>query len=161
MRTLQHVPTGCNVRHLTFRVVSTRAKLDEFRERMLALLFAKELTLPPFLKRAVEAVSRQPQIDPFSRGAPHLLIVEGSPKAVCPVADCIAACAYFDILAQGSGLGSTWCGFLSVIVGAVPEVREIFGIAPGAPFFSMLFGKPAVTYARTAARPDGAKIEFM
>ena len=162
LEALKCVPTGCNARNLTFRVVALRARLDELRSRMVELLLAKEAGLPEFLKAPVAAVRRDPGLDPFFRHAPHLLIVQGDPKTgVTPQVDCDAACAYFDLLAQGSGWGVTWCGFLHIIIDAVPEVADLFGIPRDAQFYAMMFGVPAVRYARTVCRRDGARVEFL
>lgn len=162
METLKSVPTGCNVRNLTFKVIATRQRLAELRAKMVELLLAKEAELPEFLQGPVAAVRKYPEMDPFFRNAPHLLIVQGdAAKGVTPQVDCDAACAYFDLLAQGSGYGVTWCGFLHIIIDAVPEVADVFGIPRGAPFYAMMFGKPAVSYARTACRNDGARIEYL
>ena len=161
METLKAVPTGCNIRNLTFKVVATRAKLDTLRQAMVDILLAKEATLPEFLKGVVGAIRKKPTLDPFFRGAPHLLIVEGDPQAVTPQVDCDAACAYFDLLMQASGYGTCWCGFLRIIIDAVPEVADVFGIPRGAPFYAMLFGVPAVRFARTVPRAAGAKVEFI
>ena len=162
LEALKGVPTGCNARNLTFRVVASRARLDELRSKMVELLLAKEAELPDFLRAPVAAVRKEPGLDPFFRHAPHLLIVQGDLKTgVTPQVDCDAACAYFDLLAQGSGWGVTWCGFLHIIIDAVPEVADVFGIPRGAPFYAMMFGAPAVHYARSACRRDGARIEFL
>ena len=162
LETLKCVPTGCNARHLTFRVVASRVRMDELRAKVVKLLLEKEAELPDFLKAAVAAVRKNPDLDPFFRHAPHLLIVQGDPKTgVTPQVDCDAACAYFDLLAQGSGWGVTWCGFLHIIIDAVPEVADIFGIPRGTPFYAMMFGAPAVRYARTVCRKDGARVEFL
>ena len=40
-------------------------------------------------------------------------------------------------------------------------VADVFGIPRGAPFYTMMFGVPAVRYARTAYRHDGARVEFI
>ena len=162
LEALKCVPTGCNARNLTFRVVASRARMDELRAKVVELLLAKEAELPDFLKAPVAAVRKNPELDPFFRHAPHLLIVQGDPKTgVTPQVDCDAACAYFDLLAQGSGWGVTWCGFLRIIIDAVPEVADVFGIPRGTPFYAMMFGAPAVRYARTVCRRDGARVEFM
>ena len=162
LEALKCVPTGCNVRNLTFKVVSSRARMDELRTKVVDLLLSKEAELPEFLKAPVAAVRRNPELDPFFRHAPHLLIVQGDSKTgVTPQVDCDAACAYFDLLAQSAGCGVTWCGFLHIIIDAVPEVADIFGIPRDAPFYAMMFGLPAVRYARTVCRPDGARVEFI
>lgn len=161
LETLKYVPAGCNIRHLVFSVVSGRAKMDELRKRTIDALEAHKEELPVFLKGALAAVKKNPSIDPFFRGAPHLLIVKGDPKAVTPQMDCVAACAYFDILAQSHGFGATWCGFLKIIIDAVPEVADLFSIPRGAPFYAMMFGEPMVDYVRCVNRSDGARTEWI
>ena len=42
-----------------------------------------------------------------------------------------------------------------------PWSTGVFGIPRGAPFYAMMFGMPAVRYARTAYRHDGARVEFI
>ena len=160
LETLKYVPTGCNNMDLTFVVVDDIAKMDECRRKVVEVLSAKFDVLPDFLKGAVTAAQKDPKCDPFFRGAPHILIVQGDPKAVTPQVDCDAAIAYFDILAQAHGFGTTWCGFLKIIVDAVPEVADIFGIPRGAPFYAMLFGNPAVDYVRCVDRSSAAKIVY-
>jgi nitroreductase len=161
LETLKYVPTGCNIRHLTFSVVKDAAKMDALRQQTVQALLAHEETLPEFLKGVVAAVKKNPSLDPFFRGAPHLLIVKGDPAAVTPQTDCAAACAYFDMLAQANGLGVTWCGFLKLIIDAVPEVADIFSLPRGAPFYAMLFGEPLVDYVRTVNRLNGARTEWL
>ena len=158
LETLKYVPTGCNDRELTFIVVDDLAKMDELRRRVAGILETRFDSLPDFLKGAVAATRKDPTCDPFFRGAPHILIVTGDPKAVTPQVDCDAALAYFDLLAQSGGFGTTWCGFLRIIVDAVPEVADVFGIPRGAPFYAMLFGNPAVDYVRAVDRSSAAKV---
>lgn len=159
---LKYVPTGCNVRHLVFRVVAEAAQTAKLRAALKELLAARLEALPESLRKTVQGWQKHPESDVFFRGAPHVLIVYGdAQKAVTPQVDCDAACAYFDLLAQASGVGTTWFGFLTHLVAAVPEVADLFGIPRGAPFHAMLFGEPAVDYARCVSRPDGAKVEWI
>lgn len=161
LETLKYVPTGCNVRHLTFTVVTGRARLAELRARTVALLRTHGGQLPDFLKSTLVSAIKHPESDPFFRHAPHLLIVSGDPGAVTPQYDCVAACAYFDLLAQSRGLGVCWCGFFKIILDAVPEAASIFGLAPGVPCYAMLFGRPAVAYARGVNRAAGASVAWL
>ena len=161
LETLKHIPTGCNIRHLTFSVVDDIAKMDVMRKRVIEILCANENKLSDFLKGVLASVKKNPEIDPFFRGAPHILIVKGDANAVTPQVDCDAACAYFDLLAQSHGFGTTWCGFLKIMVDAVPEIADVFSIPRGAPFYAMLFGEPLVDYARSVDRSDGAAVEWL
>ncbi|MGN0846237.1 MAG: nitroreductase family protein [Kiritimatiellia bacterium] len=160
LEALKYVPTGCNVRHLVFRVVEGAAKMEVLRQTMMETLAAHLEALPENLRKIVLGWRKHPEVDVFFRGAPHVLIVYGDPKAVTPQVDCDAACAYFDLLAQANGVGTTWFGFLTHMVEAVPEIADVFGIPRGAPFHAMLFGEPAVDYARCVNRAAGARIEW-
>ena len=160
LETLKFVPTGCAVHHLDFRVIEGRARIEPLRQRMMETLAAHEDALCPQLRGIVEGWKKHPENDVVFRGAPNVLIVQGDPKAVTPWADCVACCAYFDLLAQASGYGVTWIGFLSMIIAAVPEVADVFGIPRGAPFHAMIFGAPAVRYARCVNRSSAAAIEW-
>lgn len=161
LESLTCVPTGCNIRHLTYKVVSGRAQMEACKNKVVELLKARHEGLPDFLKGTLISVLKHPETDPFFRSAPHLLIVVGDPKAVTPQYDCVAACAYFDLLGQASGVGTCWCGFLKIILDAVPEAADIFGIPRDAPCYAMMFGRSAVTYARGVNRAKDTKIEYI
>jgi ferredoxin len=155
---LANVPTGCNAQDLTFSVVYGKAQMDILRERVIETI--AKAPMPPMLPRfiAVPAIAyRHGKADEFFRGAPHLLIVSAGNRSTTPNEDCVAALAYFDLLAQSFGLGTTWCGYLKMIVDAVPPVRTLLGLPPATPFYAMLFGYPAVRYARAVQRDDAAR----
>lgn len=158
---LRAVPTGCNQQDLTFTVVSSRAQMDTLRKKVLETLVVHAATLPDFIAGIVKTSQEHPGLDVFFRNAPHILIVQGNADCVTPQADAIAACAYFDLLAQAHGLGTCWCGFLKIMADAVPEVLNVFGLKPGAPYYAMLFGKPTVHYARTANRDTAAQTRWL
>lgn len=149
---LEAAPTGCNARTLGFRVFDSREKTTKLKNDLVELLKSKFKDLPEFLRGPVIACTKNPDADPFFRKAPHLLIAYAKEGAVTPTEDCVAACAYFDILAQGCGYGSTWCGFLKMIVDAVPEAIDLLGLPRGTTFYSMLFGRKDVTYLRVPPR---------
>jgi nitroreductase/NAD-dependent dihydropyrimidine dehydrogenase PreA subunit len=157
---LAHAPTGCNDRALEFLVIDSRREMDALRERVVSAVEAgirEKRQMPEFLVTAAEAYRRD-GTDQFFRGAPHLLVVSAAQSASCGAQDVILALAYFELLAQCSGLGTTWCGFLDFTAAAVPEVRALLGLSPDAPFYSMMFGYPAIRYARTVQRDAAAKI---
>lgn len=157
---IAHAPTGCNDRALEFLVVDSRREMDALRERVVSAVekgIREKRQMPEFLVTAAETYRRD-GTDQFFRGAPHLLVVSAAQNASCGAQDVILALAYFELLAQCSGLGTTWCGFLDFTAAAVPEVRSLLGLTPDAPFYSMMFGYPAVRYARTVQRDTAAKI---
>ena len=157
---LAHAPSGCNARDLTFSVVSGRKAMAALLEK---LIQAIETKLPTgeiqadFVTEAVEAY-RKNGTDPIFEGAPHLLVVSHGDKAVCCREDVVLALAYFELLAQSAGLGTTWCGMVKFIADMVPEVGGWFGLTPDTYFYAMIFGRPAVRYARTVQRDQAARI---
>jgi nitroreductase len=102
--------------------------------------------------------------DVFFRNAAGMLIVscdERRPGVTTPHEDVVIACSQFELLAQSLGLGTCWCGFLSLVQREVPELLEkTLGIRRTTPFYAMLFGIPAVRYQRTVQRDDEAEIEW-
>ena len=157
---LAHAPTGCNDRDLAFSVVGKREDLGRLRERVIQAIEARQKTgavLHEFVTGTVQAY-RNNGNDALFRGAPHLLIVSPGEKARCAQEDVVLALAYFELLAQSAGLGTTWCGLIKIIADMVPGIHELLGLAPNTYFYAMMFGKPAVRYARTVQRDSAARI---
>ena len=155
-----HAPTGCNDRALTFLVVDDRAGMQKLLGRIVDALEAEAgavKRLPGFLTSAV-ASYRRSGADYFFRGAPHLLVVSAAERASCGRQDVAIALTNFELLAQCAGLGTTWCGMLDLAAGFVPGIRDILGIEKGAAFYGMMFGHPAVQYARTVQRDSAASV---
>ena len=163
LATLANTPTGCNDRTLSFTVVDDHNVMQKLRIKVIEAIENKikcNEFMPDFLSAAVAAY-RQQGVDEVFRGAPHLLVVSAAEAASTPLQDISLALAYFELLAQCSGLGTTWCGFLKFAVDAAPELRPILGLDPETPFYAMLFGYPAVRYHRTVQRDNAAKIRHV
>jgi len=157
---LAHSPTGCNDRDLIFSVVDNRKAMEALLEKIMQAAEGRQKageTLSGFIGYALTAY-RNEGVDVFFRGAPHLLVVSPGEKAHVGQEDSVLALAYFELLAQSAGLGTTWCGMIKFAAEAIPEIREWLGVAPGAYFYAMMFGKPAVRYARTVQRDRAARI---
>ena len=158
-----HAPTGGNTCDLTFIVVTDRSKMALLLERLMTGLEQAAATgraLPKFVHEAIRDYRRD-GTDEIFRGAPHLVFASAGDKAYCGDADVVIALSYFELLAQSQGLGTTWCDFLKFILDPLPELCDIFGISPKRPYRAMLFGIPAVHYARTVQRDDVAKIKAL
>ncbi|MDR0870443.1 MAG: nitroreductase family protein [Planctomycetaceae bacterium] len=155
---LAHAPTGCNDCDLTFSVVDNRASIERLLERLVTEIEKESnAALPEFIVESAAAYRRD-GTDNFFRGAPHLLIVSPGSKATCGQEDAVLTLSCFDLLAQSAGIGTTWCGILKLVADAVPGVRAILGLEPNAYFYAMMFGLPAVKYARTVQRDTAAQI---
>jgi hypothetical protein len=97
--------------------------------------------------------------DIIFRSAPHALIVSAGPGSLCPSEDATLALAYFELLAQSAGLGTVWWGMFKMLLMTVPELKSLIGIPEDhSYYYGMLFGIPAVRYARTVQRDDAATV---
>lgn len=166
LKILGNTPTGCNARALTFTCLPSRESMDRFRKSFIhaieshrdgAKLLLRWLAVPAIkLRDGVE--------DKFFRGASGMLIVssdETSPGVVTPHEDVTIACSHFELLANANGIATCWCGFLPLVQKEVPEILEAtVGIRRTTPFYSMLFGRPAVRYVRGVQREGYAHIEY-
>lgn len=159
-------PTGCNDRALSFTLVDGKDAMDKLLAKIVegverANAQARVPDSLSFLLKAVEAYRSKGE-DWIFRGAPELLVVSCAKEdATCPAEDVVIALSYFELLAQSAGLGTVWCGFLKIILDAVPDLRSLLGLPDGASFYAILFGYPAVRYARTVQRDDAAKMKTL
>ena len=163
---LGNAPTGCNARSLTFTCFPTHESLDRFRHGFISAIERHRdgtKLLPRWL--AVPAIRlRNGGEDMFFRGAGGMLVVssdEKAPGVTTPREDVTIACAHFEMLANAAGIATCWCGFLGLVQREVPELLEqTIGLSRMAPFYAMLFGLPAVRYARGVQRDSYARVDF-
>lgn len=156
---LANAPTGVNRRELTFTVIDDKAVMQGIRVKLYKALAAVSGTgrVPEYLDHATSAYFDK-GIDRVCRGAPHALMVSAPPDAPCPREDVALSLAYFEFLAQSAGLGTVWWGMCRSILDALPEMKPLFKLEPDQVYYTMLFGMPAIHYARTVQRDDAAVI---
>lgn len=151
-----HAPTGVNSRSVRFTVVDDRSKLAGLRAEVMAGLteVVKTQGLPPGREYFADFLRmwEEEQVDVIFRGAPHLLVASAPATVVTPLPDCMIALAYFELFAQANGVGTLWNGLAKwAISDLVPSARQSLGIPDDHHIgYVMVFGKPAVHYARTA-----------
>ena len=153
---LSYAPSGVNRHALTFTVIDDKAVMQRVREKVMAELAAASSAGRihkrfAYLLDSVTAY-REQGADIIFRAAPHALIVSAPPDAPCPTEDVALALAYFDLLAQSAGLGTVWWGMLRLVLMTLPELKPLFGLPADHVFYAMLFGPPAIQYARTVQR---------
>ena len=66
---------------------------------------------------------------------------------------------YFELLAQSIGLGTVWCGLLKLAFESVPELKALVDLPRNHHYYAMLFGPPAIHFARTVQRDNAATIK--
>lgn len=153
---LRDVPSGVNRRALTISVIDDKEAMGRFRAKTLdALAEAARAGRVPeryaYLTQAIPAWYDR-GVDVIFRGAPHLLAVSASPEAACPQEDVILALAQFEFLAQSAGLGTVWCGMAKMALEILPDLKRELDLPPRHFYYAMLFGPPAVRYARSVQR---------
>jgi len=82
-------------------------------------------------------------------------------SVICPQEDVMIALSYFEFLARSGGLGTVWWGFLKILLETIPDLKPLYGIPSDHAYYAMLFGHPAVRYARLVQRDDAAKIRVL
>lgn len=158
-------PTGCNRRGLTFTLVDDEAAAKRLLVKVVEAIEKAQAAgrIPEamsFLNDAAVEYRKSGQDDVF-RGAPHVLIVSAPADAVCPTEDVAIAVSYFEILAQSAGLGTVWCGYLKFALDTIPELKDAIGLPRDRAFYPIVFGHPAVRYARTVQRDSSATVDRM
>lgn len=157
MDVLKWSPTGHNDRGLHFTVVADTAKMDEIRA-----FFGRELldglvndTLPPEFKWVKLRRARLERGDDIVlTGAPHMIVAATRDDSLCKEVDPIIALTQFETMAQGHGLGTTWCGLAFFVMSLFKEEsRRMLQIPDGYSIsYAMLFGERDVSYPRSTAQ---------
>ena len=159
---LGNAPSAINRMPLTFTVIDDKDAMQRFRVKTITALAeaakaGRVSAQHAYLMQAVPAWFDQ-KVDVIFRDAPHLLAVSAAPESVCPHEDVNLALAYFELLAQSAGLGAVWCGLAKMTMELLPELKAVVGVPPGHYYYTMLFGSPAVRYARTVQRDETAHV---
>jgi nitroreductase len=163
LKSLAHVPTGCNAQELTFNLIDDKGVMHRFSDKLVTTLLnvaANHTSEHPFLMQIAE-LPREAVANMVFRTAPHALIVSAPQDAPCAREDIALALAYFELLAQSAGLATVWWGFLRLTLGIIPEVKPLLGIPDNHEYYAMLFGLPLIKFTRTTQKEDAAKIRYI
>lgn len=150
-----HAPTGVNSRQVRFTVVDDKDRMAALRNEVMSGLnrLVRENALPDGMSYYAGFIRmwEENRVDIIFRGAPHLLIASAPQNVPSPLPDCLIALTYFELFAQANGVGTVWGGLVKwAINDLLPETRKVLGIPDDHLIgYTMLFGRPAVHYART------------
>lgn len=164
LETSSYAPTGHNGNNVHFTVVSDVETMHKLRDMTYASI-----------KQAGESGALDPNfgfiyefqkqwegkgVDVVFRDAPHLVIASVPKSSVSPLPDGLIALSYFELLANAHGIGTLWNGMIKWAINDIdPELRKTIGIPDDHLIaYVMLFGKPAVKYARSI-QSDGIHIK--
>lgn len=163
LETASYAPTGHNDNAVLFSVIDNREDLDLFRKAVYASIKIQGETgnlAPKFqFLQAIQKMWDLKGVDVLFRDAPHLLIASAPKADASPLADCLISLAYFELLANSRGLGTLWNGMVKWSIEDVdPQLQRLIGIPEDHSIgYVMVFGKPAVNYARSI-QSEGLKL---
>lgn len=150
-----YAPTGENGNSVRFTVVDDMEQMNKLRDiTYKAIIKAGEAGKVPENLSFIYEFARLWQkdgVDVVFRDAPHIVIASAPSDCPAPKEDTMIALSYFELLAVSDGLGTLWDGMFKLTLEYIaPELRETFGIPENHLIgYSMIFGKPAVRYARS------------
>lgn len=155
LHTAFHAPSGRNDRRLSFSVINRGEVMDRFRQQAYEGLsdLVKTGELPSGYDFFVDIVNgwQMYDVDLLFRWAPHLVAATAPSDSASPEADGIIALSHFEIAAQSIGLGTLWNGLVKMALTLLPDLKNSLQIPDDNLIaFTMSFGKPAVTYTRSA-----------
>ena len=149
-----YAPTGHNDNAVLISLIDNRTDLHLFREKIYdAIKQAKKNgTLPKQhdLLAYFQRMWENNGTDVLFREAPHVVIATAPAADASPMADCMISLSYFELMANTKGVGTLWNGLIKWVLDDIaPELRTSLGIPEDhLTGYVMLFGKPAVKYAR-------------
>jgi len=154
LQTAYHAPSGRNDRRLSFSVIDRREIMNRFREQTYDGLseLVKNNELPAGYEFFVDIVNgwTMYQVDVLFRWAPHLVVATAPIDSPSAEVDTIIALGHFEIAAQGLGLGTLWNGLAKMSISLLPELKIPLKVPDQTLIgFTMSFGKPEVSYARS------------
>lgn len=91
--------------------------------------------------------------DRILRGAPHIVVAHASKGSASAPVDGIIALAHLDAAAPAFGLATCWAGLFHLASLHHPPLIEALALPEGhVPIYSLMLGKPFVSYHRTPKR---------
>ena len=158
LETAWHAPSGRNNRQVQFNVVDDRETMQRVRVSVMQSLahLAEQKRLPAGYEFFGSIVNgwQQYGVDTIFRWAPHLVITSAPPDSSSPDQDMMIALSYFELICHSMGLGTLWNGLVKMSLNLIPDLRSRLATPEEHVVgFAMSFGRPAVTYVRSAQYP--------
>lgn len=159
LATAANAPTGKNKRQCLFTVIEERESMDMLRRETIEGLrrAVAEKRLSEGLSYFRHVVTAWDQgRDIIFRNAPHLLMVSAPPSITTPDADALIAMTYFELLAAAQGVGTLWNAMIRWAFSVIDvDMYARLGIPDDhVKGYTLLFGRPAVSYHRTVQRDE-------
>lgn len=163
-------PTGGNAQGVEYTVIDDRSRVEEIRRKAYTVMENKARqhiythSFSDFyygnMKQSEKTVRKG---DLLFCGAPHLFIAHercAGKWAEDAKVNCNLATAYFELLCNAHGLGTTIMSYAAEVLNELaPEARKMLGI-PEDHYMGLIigFGYPEIAYARGVQKERGKKI---
>ena len=153
LETAAYAPTGHNKNQVLISVTETKDQLVKVRDLVYGAIKKEKENLPPSLAMFgnFQKVWEAKGIDILFRDAPHLIVASAPQNNPNGPSDCVISLSYFELMANSMGLGTLWDGLAKMVFDQIaPELKTAIGIPEDHTIgYMMVFGKPAVKYARS------------
>jgi Fe-S-cluster-containing hydrogenase component 2 len=169
VKDMENVPTGGNSMGLEMTIIDDMDELrriwkyvyDGMEKNAARGYFSSGMSRSMYqtMKRSERALRKD---DLLFCGAPHLFIAHKrakGPWAQDDIADCNIASAYFELICNAHGLGTTIMSYSASVIQDVPGARRMLGI-PDDHYMGLIigFGYPETPYARGVQKDRSSKI---
>lgn len=156
--------SGVNQHLIHLSVIDDMQIMEAFRRKLYEELKKLAVGYSGPLERMFRILGKEQdkwlEEDKVLRHAPHFVVCSHSGEAITGLPDVFIYLSLFEALAVSNGIGTLWCGYLNYCLKALPAMRQFLGIPTGYEVgYPVLFGKPAVKYARGIYRRP-ASINF-
>jgi Fe-S-cluster-containing hydrogenase component 2 len=169
LKDMENVPTGGNSMGLEMTIIDDIDELDRIWRFVYDGMEANAArgiysagmsrSMYQTMKRSERALRKD---DLLFCGAPHLFIAHKRAKgqwAQDDIADCNIASAYFELICNAHGLGTTIMSYSASVISDVAGARRMLGI-PDDHYMGLIigFGYPEIEYARGVQKDRASKI---
>jgi ferredoxin len=169
VKDMENVPTGGNSMTLEMTIIDDMDELDRIWRFVYDGMEANAArghyssgmsrSMYQTMKRSEQALRKD---DLLFCGAPHLFIAHKRAKgqwAQDDIADCNIASAYFEMICNAHGLGTTIMSYAASVINDVAGARKMLGI-PDDHYMGLIigFGYPEIVYARGVQKERSNKI---
>ena len=141
---MRYAPTGANMRNLKCLILSSKDKINQLTDSIIAVLESSDT-------RALFKSYREIGYDPIFYNAPQVLIIYS--KNPYDTRNSTIAMTYGMLSAETLGLGSCWIGYAHGILSEYPQIRTKFTGIETYVLGVMTLGYPVVKYYRAPPRP--------
>ncbi len=155
LRTADYAPTASNRRPVRWILLSEPKLLQAVGEKIAEWLGIWAASDPNADSRPATLLQAwKSGLDPFLRGAPHLLVAVTPANWVWGVSDAAIALTYVELAALPLGVGACWAGFVTAAARNHAPLRELLGVGETeAVAGGQMLGRMALRPASVPPRP--------